>query len=113
MSQEEEPNVHPLVKEALDLAYTGAEPVAFEDWVINELKYSLKEYFGKPELMEAVVALINLASVLDDHDSPSAALKIIEVVCTAADAVKEVSRKKSISALKERIKKKPTQKNPG
>ena len=109
---EEEKYVHPLVEEALDLAYTGAEPVAFEDWVIEELKFSLKEYFGKPELMEAVVALINLAAVLDDHNSPTAALKIIEVVCTAADAVKEVSQKKVMSELKERTKKKPTQKSP-
>jgi hypothetical protein len=111
MSREEEREVHPLVQEALDLAYTGAEPVAFEDWVITELKYSLKEYFGKPELVEAVAALINLASVLDDHDSPTAALKIIEVICTAADAMKEVSRKKFISGLKERTERKPTQKS--
>jgi hypothetical protein len=93
MSQEKEKSVHPLVKLALDLAYQGAEPIAFADWAIQELKDSLSEYFGKPDLLQAVVDLLNLASLLEKEGAPTAALGIIMVVATAAEPLQEMTKK--------------------
>lgn len=92
MSQEKKREVHPIVRDALELAYVGAEPVAFADWAIEELKQSLEEYFGQPDLLNAVVDLINFAGLLREQGSPTASMAIIEVVATAADALQELNK---------------------
>jgi hypothetical protein len=92
MNQEKKHEVHPIVREALELAYIGAEPVAFTDWAIEELKQSLEQYFGQPDLLRAVVDLINLAGLLREQGSPTAAIALIEVVSTAADALEELKK---------------------
>ena len=92
MRQEKKRKVHPIVEEALELAYVGAEPVAFADWAIEELKASLEQYFGHLDLFYAVVDLINLAKLLEEQGSPTAAMAIITVVATAADALQDLSK---------------------
>ncbi|MFX1298897.1 MAG: hypothetical protein ACFFD2_29060 [Promethearchaeota archaeon] len=92
MSQKKRREVHPIVKLALKLAYIGAEPVSFTEWAVDELKLSLKEYFGQPDLFNAVVDLINLAGILEKQGSPTAALALIKVVATAAEALKDLNK---------------------
>jgi hypothetical protein len=92
LTQEKKHEVHPIVREALELAYIGAEPVAFTDWAIEELKQSLEQYFGQPDLLRAVVDLINLAGLLREQGSPTAAIALIEVVSTAADALEKLKK---------------------
>ncbi|HUY00318.1 MAG TPA: hypothetical protein VMV49_12225 [Candidatus Deferrimicrobium sp.] len=92
MRQEKKREIHPIVREALELAYIGAEPVAFTDWAIEELKQSLEQYFGQPDLIKAVVDLINLAGLLREQGSPTAAIAIIEVVSIATDALEELKK---------------------
>jgi len=92
LRQEKKREIHPIVREALELAYIGAEPVAFTDWAIEELKQSLEQYFGQPDLIKAVVDLINLAGLLREQGSPTAAIAIIEVVSIATDALEELKK---------------------
>jgi hypothetical protein len=93
MTQEKTHKVHPIVKEALDIAYVGVEPVEFDDEAIDELKHSLAQWFGHPDLFMAIVDLLNFAGILQKEKSPTAALRIVEVVCTAADALVELRNK--------------------
>lgn len=94
MSQEKKGNVHPIVKEALELAHSGIDPVQFDEFAIKELKESLERWFGHPDLFKAVVDLINLAKILEEEQgSPTAAMSIIEVVSTAADALQDLKKK--------------------
>lgn len=93
MSQEKGREVHPIVKEALEMAYKWYEPVYFDEEAIEALKHSLKQLFGQPDLLQAVVDLINLAGVLKDQGSPKAAMDLIEVVTTAADALAKQTNK--------------------
>ena len=53
----------------------------------------LKQCFGKPELLNAVINLVNLAGLLDEQGSHSASMKLITVVSTAADALKTENEK--------------------
>ena len=53
----------------------------------------LKQYYGKTELHNAVIDLINLAGLLDEQGSHSASMKLITVVITAVDALKALSDK--------------------
>ena len=57
-------DVHPIAKRALEIAYTGINPIQFDDYAIEQLEDMLKEHFDKPDLLKAVVDLINLASIL-------------------------------------------------
>ena len=88
--------VHPIIKEALDIAQVGIEPVEFDDDAIDELKQSLANWFGHPDLFNAVVDLLNLAGILEKEGSPTAAVALIEVVCTAADALQELNKKQML-----------------
>ncbi|NVM53392.1 MAG: hypothetical protein HWN66_06775 [Candidatus Helarchaeota archaeon] len=81
--------VHPIVRQALEMAYEWYEPVYLDEEAIEELKHSLKQLFGHPDLYIAVVDLINLAAILKKENSPKAAMGLIEVVATAADALNE------------------------
>ena len=91
MSKEEGKKPHPLVEKALELAYEGFETVQFDNYAIEELEMELQKYFGKVELVDAIVNLLNLASVLDDQGSKKAALQIITIVATAADELKKIT----------------------
>jgi len=86
-------NIHPLIEKALQLALSDDKNIIFSEDAVNELKRLLEQYFGKPTLPEAVIELLKLVSVLNDHGHESAALSIIEVVCSAADAMEELTAK--------------------
>ncbi len=94
MSGKSKSDVHPIVVEALDLARVGVEPVEFPGWIIEDLKRSLAKSFGQPDLMKAVVDLINLADILKKGGSPTAAMNLIEIVCTAANALEDLNKKR-------------------
>ena len=93
MSEDKKKEAHPIVKKALEIAYKGFSGVEFDDYAIEELQEMLKQYSGKSELLNAVVALINLAGVLDEQGSRSASMKLMLVVSTAADALKALNEK--------------------
>ena len=97
MTAEKKREVHPIVREALELAHPGAEPVEFSFEALDILKQSLAEYFGLPSLFDAVVDLLNLAGILDQEGAHTASLEIIGVVCTAADALQEVTKNPSFT----------------
>lgn len=99
MTSEQKHEVHPIIKEALDIAHVGVEPVEFDEDAIEELKHSLAQWFGHPYLFNAVVDLLNFAGILEKEGSPNAALAIVEVVCTAADALQDLNRKEAQSNL--------------
>ena len=92
MKQEKEGKVHPIVERTLEMARHGLEPVEIDDYAVEQLQKLLKERFGKPDLLKAVVDLINLAGVLDDQGSHSASMKLMIVVSIAADALKEANK---------------------
>lgn len=83
--------IHPIVRDALELAYEGVEPIAFADWAIDEIKQSLGEYFGQPELVSAVASLLELGVILGEKGCTTAALQIIEVVTSATEALNELN----------------------
>ena len=85
--------VHPIAKKALEMAYTGVEPIQFDDYAIEQLEDMLKDCFGKPDLLKAVIDLINLAGVLKEKGCNSASMKLIIVASTAADALKDQYKK--------------------
>lgn len=86
-------NLHPIVNEALEIATTGVEPIEFDEFAIEELKESLKRWFGHPDLFKAVVELLNLAKILDEQGSHKAALSIVTIVATAADELHKLNKK--------------------
>ena len=92
MSQDKKGELHPIIEDALDLAYEGAEPIAFTDWAIDEIKQSLEQYFGKEELFNAVANLLQLGVKLGENGCPTAALQIIEVVTTATNALNDINK---------------------
>ena len=85
--------VHPIVKKALEMTYTGVEPIQFDDYAIEQLEEMLKDRFGKPDLLKAVVDLINLARVLEEKGCNSASMKLIIVASTAAEALQKKFKK--------------------
>jgi hypothetical protein len=101
MSTEKKHEVHPIVREALELAHVGAEPVEFSFEALDILKHSLAECFGQPSLFNAVVDLINLSGILEQEGAHTASLEIIELVATAANALQEVTKKFNISKPRE------------
>jgi hypothetical protein len=101
MTTEKKREVHPIIREALELAHIGAEPVEFSFEALDILRQSLAECFGQPSLFDAVVDLLNLAGILEQEGAHTAALEIIELVATAADALQEVTKRFDISMPKE------------
>ena len=93
MNPETNHEVHPIVKEALELAREGSEPVEFPGWAIEELKRLLAQSFGQPDLLKAVVDLINLAGLIEKEGAPKAAMDLMEVVATAAFALEDLNKK--------------------
>ncbi len=92
MSEDKKGEIHPIVKEALEMAQETFGQLVFDDYAVEQLQDLLKQYFGKPALINAVVSLINLAKIFDDQGSSSAAIQIIKVVCIAAEPLKEVKK---------------------
>jgi hypothetical protein len=95
IGKDQKKEVHPIVKKALEMAYTGVEPIQFDDYAIEQLEDMLKERFGKPDLLKAVVDLINLAGILEKEGCHSASMKLILVASTAADALKDRNKNKT------------------
>ncbi|TFF90103.1 MAG: hypothetical protein EU548_04695 [Promethearchaeota archaeon] len=85
--------VHPIVEKALGMAYTGVEPIQFDDYAIEQIEDMLKERFGKPDLLKAVVDLVNLAHELKKKGCDSASMKLVIVASTAADALQDQYKK--------------------
>ncbi len=92
MREDKKKKVHPIVKKALEIAYKEGDTVNFDDYAIEQLQEMLKQYFGKPELRKAVIDLINLAGLLDEQGFHSASMRLITVVSTAADALKDLNK---------------------
>jgi tellurite resistance protein len=95
MTEKDKKGHHPIVEKVLNLAYKGFEPVEFDDYAVEQIQDMLRERFGKPDLLQAVVDLINLASVLEDQGSPAAAMKLIIAVSIASDGLKDKKEKDS------------------
>ncbi|MFX1269434.1 MAG: hypothetical protein ACFFAK_15855 [Promethearchaeota archaeon] len=68
------------------------EPVEFDDYAVEQLQDLLRQCFGKPDLLKAVVDLINLAEVLEQQGCHSASMRLMIVVSIAADALKDLNR---------------------
>jgi hypothetical protein len=100
MTQEKKHEVHPIIKQALEMAHVGAEPVEFDNEDIRDLKEILSNSFGQPDLFDAVVDLLNFAWLLQQEGSPTASLDIISVVATAADALEALTKKRAESESK-------------
>ena len=92
MSEDKKKEVHPIVKKALEIAYKGFDSINFDDYAIEELQEMLKQLFGKPELRNAVIDLINLANLLEEQGSHSASMKLMIVVSTTADALNALNK---------------------
>jgi len=95
--------IHPIIKEAVGLAHHGVEPIEFDDDAVEELKQSLAQRFGHPDLVDAVVDLIKLAFFLDKNGSPAASKKILEVIHTATGPIEELAKKKEQSKSEDSI----------
>lgn len=90
MSEEKKREPHPIVKQALDMATEGFEPIELDDYAVEQLEELLRKYFGKEELFNAVIDLINLAALLEKEGSPKAAVKLMGVAIIATDELKKL-----------------------
>ena len=97
MTENKERPLHPLIERALEMAYEGSEPIQFDDYAVEQLQDMLKEYFGKQELVQAVLELLRLSTVLNEKGCKSASLKILIVVASAADALESLNKGKKTS----------------
>lgn len=89
MSEDNKRKIHPIAERALEMAIPGIEPIEFDDYAVEQIQDMLIERFGKPDLMTAVLDLLNLATILDKQGCHSAAIKIITAACIAADDLKK------------------------
>jgi len=88
MSEENKRKIHPIAERALEMAIPGIEPIEFDDYAVEQIQDLLKQRFGKPDLLKAVLDLLNLATLLDKQGCHAAAIKIITAACYAADGLK-------------------------
>jgi hypothetical protein len=95
MKENQKKPLHPLVERALGMGHEGAEPFELDDYAVEQLEELLSEYFGKPDLVEAVMELLRLSVVLNEKGCKSASVKILIVVSTAADALENSNKEKS------------------
>ena len=93
MTEDQKRQIHPIVERAMGMAYKGSEPIEFDDYAVEQLQDLLREYFGKPDLVDAVLELINLAFFLDKKGCHSASEKIIKVVASATEAINALKNK--------------------
>ena len=56
----------------------------------------LRQSFGKHDLDNAVIDLINLAGLLREQNSPKAAIQLVKVVAIAADELEKLNKKEGI-----------------
>ena len=104
MSEEEKKQLHPLVERALEMAYEGGvEPIQFDEYAVEQLEDLLKEYYGKPELIDAVVQLLQLAVLLGEQGCNSAAIKIIMVATSATEAIGALSKKRHSHTVEDEV----------
>ncbi len=94
--------MHPIIKEAVGLAYHGVEPIEFDD-AVEELKQSLAQWVGHPDLVDAVVDLIKLAFFLNKNGSPAASKKILEVIHNATGPIEKLARNNARSKSEDSI----------
>ena len=98
MTKEKKRKLHPIVEKALKMAYHGIEPVEFDDYAVEQIQDLLRERFGKLDLVDAVIDLINLAGLLDDQGCHSASLKILIAVSITADALKDLNENRKYTS---------------
>ena len=92
MTEDKKRKVHPIAERALEMATPGIDTIEFDDYAVEQIQDLLKERFGKPDLINAVLDLLNLAVILDEKGCHSAALKIIIAASSAADNLKKKIR---------------------
>ena len=90
----EKGKVHPIVKEVLNLARVGKEPIELDEDAIDQIQDSLEDIFESPELFKAVVDIINLANLLEQEGSPTASFALITVIASAAEPLKKLNDKR-------------------
>ena len=91
---------HPIVERAFEVAREGFELVEFDEYAVEQLQDILKQSFGKPDLINAVVDLINLAGILkEEQHSPKAAKQLMRVVAIAAEALEELKKNKELGLV--------------
>ena len=56
----------------------------------------MRQSFGKHDLDNAVIDLINLAGLLREQNSPKAAIQLIKVVAIAADELEKLNKNEGI-----------------
>ena len=98
MTEEKKRKRHPIVEKTLEMAYQGIEPVEFDDYAVEQIQDLLRERFGKLDLVDAVIDLINLAGLLDDQGCHSASLKILIAVSITADALKDLNENRKYTS---------------
>jgi len=89
MTEDKKRKVHPIAERALEMAIPGIDTIEFDDYAVEQIQDLLKQRFGKPDLINAVLDLLNLATILDEKGCHSAAIKIITAACYAADGLKK------------------------
>ena len=92
MSEEKKGELHPIVERALEMVTPDIETIEFDDYAVEQIQDLLRERFGKPDLMNAVLELLKLATILDEQGHNSAAIKIITAACSATEALKKEKR---------------------
>ena len=92
MSEEKKGKLHPIVERALEMVTPDIETIEFDDYAVEQIQDLLRERFGKPDLMNAVLELLKLATILDKQGHKSAAIKIIMAACSATDGLEKMKR---------------------
>ena len=95
MTGDQEKIAHPIVEKAIKMAYKEGESVLFDDYAVEQLQDLLRGYYGKQDLVEAVMALLTFACFLDvEKGCHSASQKIIKVVESATEALEALANEK-------------------
>jgi len=92
MSEEKKHEPHPIVKKVFEVARSGFDPIELDAYAVEQLQEELKHLFGKPDLVKAVVDLINLAGILNEQNCSKASLKLMEVVVIATEELKKIKK---------------------
>ena len=96
MTEDQKTQIHPIVERALEMAYEGFEPIEFDDYAVEQLQDILREYYGKQDLIQAIMELLKLAVILDKQGCYSASVKMIIVATSATDALEDLNKKNKI-----------------
>ena len=103
MTEEQKKPLHPIVERALEMAYEGIEPIEFDDYAVEQLEDLLKDYYGKQELIDAVLQLLHLAVLLSEQGCNSASIKMIMVATSATEAIEALSKGKSTRTAEDEV----------